>query len=72
MPDPEPNRLEAYLEIGVKRTFACAVDWPGWCRSGPDEAAALRALLEYGPRYATVVRPARLGFLAPTRRPSGV
>lgn len=67
MPDPEPNRLEAYLEIGVKRTFACAVDWPGWCRSGPDEAAALRALLEYGPRYATVVRPARLGFLAPAR-----
>lgn len=47
--------------------FAGALDWPGWCRGGPDEAAALRVLLEYGPRYAAVVRPARLGFKAPTR-----
>jgi hypothetical protein len=56
-----------YLEIGSKRVFACAVEWPGWCRSGPDEAAALQALLDYGPRYAAVVRSARLGFQAPTR-----
>ena len=67
MPGPKPRRCDVYLETGAKRTFACAVDWPGWCRSGPDEATALRALLEYGPRYAAVVRPARLGFTAPTR-----
>ncbi|MBA3317673.1 MAG: hypothetical protein H0T50_06225 [Gemmatimonadales bacterium] len=59
--------MDVYLEVGAKRVFACAVDWPGWCRSGPDEAAALQALLDYGPRYAAVVRSARLGFEAPTR-----
>lgn len=58
---------DVYLEIGAKRVFACAVDWPGWCRSGPDEGAALQALLDYGPRYATALRSARLGFSAPSR-----
>jgi hypothetical protein len=33
-----------YLEVGEKKTFACSVDWPGWCRSGRDEDAALQAL----------------------------
>lgn len=56
------KRFDVYLEAGAKRLFACAVDWPGWCRSGPDEATALRALLDYGPRYVAVVRSARLGF----------
>jgi hypothetical protein len=56
---------QVYLEIGSKRVFACAVEWPGWCRSGPDEAAALQALLDFGLRYAAVVRSARLGFQAP-------
>jgi hypothetical protein len=61
------TRFEVYLEVGAKRVFACAVDWPGWCRSGGDEATALRALLDSGPRYAAVIRSARLGFEAPTR-----
>lgn len=59
------NRIEVYLEIGKKRTFAGAVDWHGWCRSGRDEETALQALFEYAPRYARVVRSARLGFVAP-------
>jgi hypothetical protein len=54
-----------YLEVGQKRTFAGALDWPGWCRSGRDEAAALRALAEYGPRYAQVPRAAELAFHPP-------
>jgi hypothetical protein len=54
-----------YLEIGKKRTFAGAVDWPGWCRGGRDEGAALRALVDYGPRYARVLRAADLWFQAP-------
>jgi hypothetical protein len=57
--------LDVYLEIGKQRTFAGAVDWPGWCRSGRGEDAALQALLDYGPRYARALRPARLGFRAP-------
>ena len=44
------------------RTFACAYDWPGWCRSGKDEASALAALAAYAPRYAAVVKQARLPF----------
>ncbi len=59
------NKIEVYLEAGQKRTFAGALDWPGWCRSGRDEASALEALFAYGPRYARVLRAARLGFQAP-------
>jgi len=58
---------DIYLEVGSKRVFACSVNWPGWCRSGPDEPSALQALLNCGPRYAAVIRSARLGFEAPTR-----
>lgn len=54
-----------YVEVGAKRTFAGALDWPGWCRSGRDEGAAVQALLDYGPRYARALRQARLGFVAP-------
>lgn len=39
--------MDVYLEIGKKRTFASALDWPGWCRSAPDEAAALHNLYGY-------------------------
>jgi hypothetical protein len=63
------DKLNVYLEVGNHRTIAAALDWPGWCRAGTDEAGALQALFEYGPRYARVVRPARLGFQAP-RDPS--
>jgi hypothetical protein len=41
-----------YLEVGAKSVFACAVDWPGWCRAGRTEEAALEGLLAYAPRYA--------------------
>ncbi len=54
--------MNVYLEIGNKRTFACAVDWPGWSRSGSDESSALQTLLDYAPRYARVV--ARAGIEA--------
>jgi hypothetical protein len=47
-----------YLEIGKKRVFACALDWPGWCRSGKDEESALAALATYAPRYAVVATQA--------------
>jgi hypothetical protein len=53
------------VETGEKRTFAGAIDWPGWCRSGRDEPAALRALLDYGPRYEAALRGSGLGFWAP-------
>ncbi|MBX7251781.1 MAG: hypothetical protein K1X50_07340, partial [Candidatus Promineofilum sp.] len=46
--------MDIYLEEGAKRMFAGALEWPGWCRAGRDEAAARRALLDYAPRYAAV------------------
>jgi hypothetical protein len=55
-----------YLEIGGKRVFACAVDWPGWCRSGKTEDLALQALASYAPRYAPVAEHAGLAFSPPT------
>jgi hypothetical protein len=58
------KKLEIYLEVGRQRTFAGALDWPGWCRSGRDEAGAVTALLEAGPRYARALRGSRLGFKA--------
>src|SRR5512144_2334259 len=61
------NKIDVYLEIGTKRTFAGALDWPGWCRGGRDEASALQALCDYGSRYGHVVRTARLGFQAPAK-----
>jgi len=60
------NKVDIYLEIGQKRVFAGAIDWPGWCRSAGDEQAALQALVNYAPRYAQVLRTSELGFQAPT------
>lgn len=57
--------VPVYLEIAPKRTFACAVDWPGWARHGRTEDEALASLLEYAPRYALVLKDSRLGFKAP-------
>ena len=34
--------LRVYLERGDKRTFAGALDWPGWSRSGKDDEQASR------------------------------
>jgi hypothetical protein len=59
------HKIDVYLEAGAKRTFAGAIDWPGWCRSGRDADAALQALIEFGPRYARIVAAKRLGFDAP-------
>lgn len=56
------NPIDVYLEIGKKRILASALEWPGWCRGGRDEGAALQALFDYGPRYAHVLGAAGLGF----------
>jgi hypothetical protein len=57
-----------YLESGTKRVFACAVHWPGWCRSGRDERRALEALAAASPRYAVVA--ARAGVRFPPAEPA--
>jgi hypothetical protein len=51
-----------FLEVGAKRTFASAAGWPGWCRAGKNEHAALEALAAYAPRYAAVAKLAQVPF----------
>ena len=60
------NKLNVYLEVGSRRTFAATLDWPGWCRMGLEETTALQTLFDYGPRYAHILRRARLGFKVPS------
>ncbi len=60
-----PERIPVYLEVGEKRAFAGAIDWPGWCVSARDPESALQAMFEAGPRYAAVVAHSDLGFTTP-------
>jgi hypothetical protein len=57
--------IAIYLEAGAKRTFASAVDWPGWSRGGRSEPDAIAALAAYGARYEAVARAAAPKFVAP-------
>lgn len=50
------RELEVYLEVGQKKIFAAAFDWPGWCRSGRDELDALQAIIDYRDRYERAVK----------------
>jgi hypothetical protein len=43
------------VEIGRRRSFAQAVDWPGWCRPGRDEDRAVATLVAYADRYRAAV-----------------
>jgi len=53
------TKTRVYVEVGDKRAFASAADWPGWSRSGKTEEAALEALAAYAPRYAKVAKLAK-------------
>src|SRR5262245_19042088 len=54
------SAIKVVLEIGARRTFASALDWPGWARSGKGEDAALEALDAYDERYRPVAERAGL------------
>ena len=64
-PGRRAGEQAVYLEVGDKRVFAGAIDWPAWARSGRDEDTALETLFAYAPRYARVLKATRLGFEAP-------
>jgi hypothetical protein len=59
------SKHDIYLEIGKRRAFAGAVEWPGSCRRGRDEESAIQALLDSGPRYSQVLQSTDLEFEAP-------
>jgi hypothetical protein len=53
------------VEVAAKRTFASAIEWPGWSRSGRSPDESLERLIEYGPRYAPVAALAKVRFAPP-------
>jgi len=58
--------VDVVIEAGKKRTFASALDWPGWARSGSSRDDALATLEHYRTRYAAVLAASSLP--APTGR----
>lgn len=56
------------IEVGARKVFASALDWPGWSRSARSEDAALEALADYAARYRPVAQVAGVAFGA--RAPS--
>jgi DinB superfamily len=57
------STLAIALEIGARRTFASALDWPGWSRSGRDETGAIGALLAHASRYADALAAGGVPFV---------
>src|SRR5262249_29755625 len=55
---PQGMKVDVAIESGAKKSFATAVDWPGWSRSGKTEDAAVESLVAYATRYAPIARAA--------------
>jgi hypothetical protein len=50
------------IETTPKKTFASAVDWPGWSRGAKTEELALEVLAAYAVRYAPIAEAAGADF----------
>lgn len=59
--------MDVSLEVGSKRVFAGAIEWPGWCRRGRSEDEALEQLLAYRPRYRAALGSRARGLPSPHR-----
>jgi hypothetical protein len=59
--------IRVSLETGTRLSFASALDWPGWSRSGRGDEAAVEVLRAYAPRYSPVARGAGLEPPDPTQ-----
>jgi len=57
--------IEVLVETGKRKTFASALDWPGWSRSARDIDGALEALADYADRFRPVAE--RAGLRLPKR-----
>jgi len=58
------TRIPVAIEETPKKSFATAIDWPGWSRSGKTVAGALEALAAYADRYRVVLTLAGVDFPA--------
>jgi hypothetical protein len=59
---PKSAKVTVGVEVTPKKSFASALEWPGWTRAGKTPEAAVEALAAYAPRYAAVVKRAKLDF----------
>ncbi|MFL5675080.1 MAG: hypothetical protein ACJ779_08740 [Chloroflexota bacterium] len=51
-------KVAVTIEQSLKKSFARAIDWPGWARSGKTPELALDALRASAPRYSVVATAA--------------
>lgn len=56
------------LELGSKKVFASAIDWPGWSRGARDEDGAIEALIGHGARYKVAIGPVGAELELPAAR----
>lgn len=54
--------IRIVIEYASKKTFASALEWPGWSRSGKDEDAGTAAFFAYAERYRPVAEWAGMTF----------
>lgn len=64
----ETTDIAVLVEVTPKRSFASALEWPGWSRSGRDEEAAVAALVACASRFGAVAAIA--GFPLPAPLPA--
>lgn len=50
-----PAMADVMIEVAGRRSFAVALDWPGWTRPGRRAEAALDTLTAYQERYRTIL-----------------
>ena len=55
-------KVAVAIEAAPTKSFATAVEWPGWSRSGKAEALAIEALVSYATRYEPIARAAGQDF----------
>jgi hypothetical protein len=58
--------VRVVLEVAAQRSFASALEWPGWSRSGKSPDEALERLAAYAGRYAIIAKRAHVRFSAST------
>ena len=63
------NLIQVYIESGIKKTFATAIDWPGLSRCGKNEESALQTLYKYCDRYKVIIKNAGISFSVPPSNP---
>jgi len=52
------SKILVAVETSPKKSFASALEYPGWSRSGKTAELAIEAFLAYGPRYAPIAAEA--------------